>query len=355
MSLIRQMVSDLPNGRQIDVKSVDGFQGREKEVIVFSAVRAGRGGALGFVSDARRLNVLLTRARRGVRTRGVRTIGVARGPADWPDTGQWTADTGHRLKCRAPMALTIPRRSSLSRGQLIVVGEPRTLVKSREWANWLQWIESQRAVYNEPRWLMPPRPARRRSRSRSRSASSEGSDASGIDELGRRTRRSRSRDGGRGGDVARPSRAQRREAQRARRAAAQGEAEDSDGARWRRNLREAAEAGGAGLAEYAAYSPEGASLLPNWFCAATADGSTYYHNAATLEVCWQPPLAARRAWLPDGADDGSDVRVEAAKAAARGEAPPSLAPPAPTEGTDTEAAASEERQQQEAASVAAAV
>ena len=97
----------------MEVKSVDGFQGREKELILFSnpnpnpnpnpspspnpnpnpnqelilfsAVRSNRGGSLGFVSDARRLNVLLTRARRG----------------------------------------------------MIVVADPHTLVHSRRWAAWL--------------------------------------------------------------------------------------------------------------------------------------------------------------------------------------------------------------------------
>lgn len=71
----------------LEIKSVDGYQGREKDVIVLSAVRANDAGEMGFLKDWRRLNVAITRARRG----------------------------------------------------LILIGHPRTLRNDSTWASWLDW------------------------------------------------------------------------------------------------------------------------------------------------------------------------------------------------------------------------
>ena len=85
---IRDSVPDRYDG--VEVRTVDGYQGREKEVILFSCVRSNSEGNVGFLSDSRRLNVALTRARRG----------------------------------------------------LIVVGNPETLRCDEDWSAWLEHVRS---------------------------------------------------------------------------------------------------------------------------------------------------------------------------------------------------------------------
>ena len=54
----------LEHADDLEIGTVDGFQGREKEAILITLVRSNRQREIGFLSDTRRMNVALTRARR---------------------------------------------------------------------------------------------------------------------------------------------------------------------------------------------------------------------------------------------------------------------------------------------------
>jgi len=60
---LRDLLTDLPD---LEIGTVDGFQGREKEAIVLSLVRSNDRGEVGFLTERRRMNVAVTRARRHV-------------------------------------------------------------------------------------------------------------------------------------------------------------------------------------------------------------------------------------------------------------------------------------------------
>ncbi|XP_068615340.1 DNA-binding protein SMUBP-2-like [Brachionichthys hirsutus] len=64
VDLLRQKLS--ARYAELEIKSVDGFQGREKEAVVLSLVRSNRKGEVGFLAEDRRINVAVTRARRHI-------------------------------------------------------------------------------------------------------------------------------------------------------------------------------------------------------------------------------------------------------------------------------------------------
>ncbi|XP_018025180.1 DNA-binding protein SMUBP-2 isoform X3 [Hyalella azteca] len=62
VKLVRSLIQvDYP---EVEVQTVDGFQGREKEAVILTLVRSNTKGEIGFLAEDRRLNVAVTRARR---------------------------------------------------------------------------------------------------------------------------------------------------------------------------------------------------------------------------------------------------------------------------------------------------
>ena len=64
VAVLRELRAQHDSLRALEISTVDGFQGREKEAIIISAVRSNTEHEVGFLSDSRRMNVAVTRARK---------------------------------------------------------------------------------------------------------------------------------------------------------------------------------------------------------------------------------------------------------------------------------------------------
>jgi senataxin len=101
-------VVDLTRPSPIEVNTVDGFQGREKDIIIASTVRASEG-SIGFLADIRRMNVMLTRARTNMWIVGHRAT-LAKDPASpWAKLVQHIEHQKKVVKVTHPIQSFFPR------------------------------------------------------------------------------------------------------------------------------------------------------------------------------------------------------------------------------------------------------
>ena len=89
---------------QVVIETVDSFQGKQMDVVIMSCVRASEPGlqsGIGFVSDIRRMNVAITRAKRALWILGsAATLKVSRPLASYP---RWSAQYHSKLRCSSAL------------------------------------------------------------------------------------------------------------------------------------------------------------------------------------------------------------------------------------------------------------
>jgi regulator of nonsense transcripts 1 len=97
VEVLKRKLSSIPSN--IEVSSIDGFQGREADIIVFVTVRCNHHGKIGFLEDMRRMNVALTRARSALIVVGNRAT-LTEGTADEEASSMWRRMLGRLVEVK---------------------------------------------------------------------------------------------------------------------------------------------------------------------------------------------------------------------------------------------------------------
>ncbi|KAF5685686.1 NAM7-nonsense-mediated mRNA decay [Fusarium circinatum] len=107
--VLKRMLSSMPH--KIEVSSIDGFQGREADIIVFVTVRCNEHREIGFLKDMRRMNVALTRARSALIVIGNR-VTLTEGTADEESAVLWRKLLGSLTEVK----IDVPVKESVKKG-----------------------------------------------------------------------------------------------------------------------------------------------------------------------------------------------------------------------------------------------
>jgi len=150
-ALLRRLVAALGSAAEgVKVDTVDGFQGAERDLVLVSTVRANKEHEVGFMRDPRRVNVLLTRARRGLIAFG--DAATLEGEAEtWRPWLQWVRDKGAVI---SSMAARAPPRTDAP----VAVVQQRQEVRYIDPSSGQVWLYDE--VTEEARWADEPEPPR---------------------------------------------------------------------------------------------------------------------------------------------------------------------------------------------------